>query len=338
MQRRFFVARVEERLYRDAPFLNNRITQQLGEFYGAGLGDMIAAFGQAARQEPPAAYIFQLGHCGSTLISRALGSAPEVLSLREPLLLKTLSGLERRIRGPLSWLSPADYERLEHITLSALERRFRPDQLPVVKVTSTGTNLLPRVMGSHGSRLALLLVQSLEAALAGQLRHQHRSSHDLLTQAPVRIEDWHLLTGKTSLRLYDADFPTIAVISWLTNIHAFMRALSNYPGRVHLLNFTRFLEDPNAHLEHIAGFIGRADSVGSILESYRSLSREYSKSPGKPFSAADRLRVLTEAGKAHAGQVASGLALAEQLLDEEASLAGLRRFIGQHEIAIRGLQ
>src|ERR1700728_2922942 len=39
-------------------------------------------------------FIFHIGHVGSPLLSRLLGRHPEILSLREPVLLRTLAGIQ----------------------------------------------------------------------------------------------------------------------------------------------------------------------------------------------------------------------------------------------------
>src|SRR5438105_13222298 len=80
--------------YRTASFLDDRLLQTPREQHVMPWNAATAGLGADARDD--AAWIFHIGHVGSTLLSRLLGELPGLLSVREPRLLRDLA-----MAGPL---------------------------------------------------------------------------------------------------------------------------------------------------------------------------------------------------------------------------------------------
>ncbi len=100
------------------------------------------AFERAASAAPPGApgYIFHLGHCGSTLVSRLVSEAADAAGLREPLVLRTLAF--DLAEGSSAFLDPSALRA----RLGAFERLFARGGKPaVVKATSICNDLVPLV-------------------------------------------------------------------------------------------------------------------------------------------------------------------------------------------------
>ena len=74
---------------RAASFLDERVLKPgvQGAWFGFNTVEQAAATLEAA----PRGYIFHVGHCGSTLVSRLVAAATESVALREPLPLRTLA-------------------------------------------------------------------------------------------------------------------------------------------------------------------------------------------------------------------------------------------------------
>lgn len=324
----FVAAKVDEALYRDAAFLNNTINPRLGKMMQMELASLYPAFRDAPSPSSPAPYIFHVGHCGSTLISRALGTSPQVLPVREPSLLMAISDSLRELANPLSWLSESEYRAVEQIGLLAMERRFRPGQLPIVKMTSTCNNLLTPVLNQNPARKALFICQALEPALAGILRSQQQPTSDLRTQAQVRLSDWSHLTGQPAPRLSSLRPEQIAVISWMGNVLRLQKALDEYPDRILAIDFDRFLEDPVARLGEICRHFGLAEEVqDAIGTGYSAVAGNYSKDPSRDFSAGDRQAVLNKARQLFRSQISAGLDYADSLISEHGLANVVGRFI-----------
>src|SRR3990167_10325132 len=89
---RVLIALVSEADYRAASFLDQRLlTDRIGREWLPW--DALPDLGAAA---PSPDFIFHIGHVGSTLVSRLLAEASDVLPLREPMLLRTLAQAAER--------------------------------------------------------------------------------------------------------------------------------------------------------------------------------------------------------------------------------------------------
>src|SRR4051812_34839527 len=103
---------LNESAYRAASFLDDRILTPGLKGAWAGLESTLGAAGSGVAGKP-LHFIFHTGHVGSTLLSRLLDESGCVLSLREPLPLRTLADAHDVVGAPESLLSPAELERLE---------------------------------------------------------------------------------------------------------------------------------------------------------------------------------------------------------------------------------
>lgn len=323
IQQNFVLAFLEELQFVEAPFLDQRFNAQIRNFFQVSFEDLDARFPASLSASRPAVYIFHIGHCGSTLISRALGATPSVLALREPLILRVLSNSLRELDSPLSWLSLAQFQRLQTIILTALERRFRPSQLPLIKATSTGNNLIGPVLESHPLRRALLIHQPLESYLAGMLRFREHNLGDIRNQSQTRLQDWHDISGDQELRLSSLEPVDLVVIAWLSSMARMARAQENHPDRVLRVDFEGFLAHPEARLEEMAGFAGLADAARSIVDAYPRISGYYSKNSSQLFSTDERRSTLARSRDQNGELIRAGLKKARQLLQQYPSLGAL---------------
>ena len=112
--------RLDEAAYRAASFLDDRILAPGLNGGWTSLPNVVAA-AQDIVHGRPLHFIFHTGHVGSTLLSRLLDESGCVLSLREPLPLRTLADARDVLGSPESLLGHAEFERLERAPIGALE-------------------------------------------------------------------------------------------------------------------------------------------------------------------------------------------------------------------------
>ena len=276
---------------------------------------------------PPAGYLFHTGHCGSTLISRALGVSREVLGIREPMTLRTLATTLREVNKPLGWFDEAGWERLKTILLLALERRFRPTQLPIIKCTSTCNNLAEPILNCHPERRAVFLHQSLETTLAGLFRSR-RTPRDLVAQSRDRVQEWHDLTGNDDLHLATLDPEQVAVLSWLASMQRFETAQRQFPDRVLRIDFDEFLGSPDAGLQKLAAFFGLESKADKMKAAFPQIASAYSKDPSQRYSTAKRQLKLDQSRENNAGLIRSCLDMAHREIEARPEFAGLADYLG----------
>ncbi|MCB1606124.1 MAG: hypothetical protein KDI71_03975, partial [Xanthomonadales bacterium] len=114
------VVRLSDADLQSAAFLDDRMLQVQRPAVWMPMETLLSAEPPLA---PPAPLgIFHIGHCGSTLLSRMLGALPGVLSIREPLILRTVAELYRQPAATARF-DAATLDRLFHRALALLQRR-----------------------------------------------------------------------------------------------------------------------------------------------------------------------------------------------------------------------
>ncbi|HEX8572541.1 MAG TPA: hypothetical protein VF759_07310 [Allosphingosinicella sp.] len=289
--------------YRDSAFLDERSLKPGAARHGVEWWHLAAAFPPAARRD--AQYIFHIGHVGSTLISRLLGELPAILSLREPLILRTFAEmLGQRGQAEALWDPESIPGRLDLLT-ALLSRTFRREQRVLVKATSfvseAAADLVPA-----GSRALLLYARPeryIETILAGP-----NSRQELAMTARDRLKRLHRAAGAERWRLWELGEGERVAMAWAAEMASLVRAAQALPaGSAMWLDFDDFLADPAASLGALADFFGvELDRAGAEHLAADPLMRRYSKAAEYEYSRELREQVLAEARRDQAGTIASG--------------------------------
>ncbi|HKV97197.1 MAG TPA: hypothetical protein VJR90_06915 [Gammaproteobacteria bacterium] len=327
VNKRGLVLRVSEKLYRDASFLDDRMFTPQMEGYWFPLDALVETLDGLA--PPSSHFIFQVGHCGSTLISRLLAELPGNLPIREPMSLLTLAMTRRELGRPSSWVSKTQWQQYFELATRALARTFRPGDRTVIKVTSTAGNLLEALpTDAQHSPWMLLLYIRLESLLAVMLRSP--SLRDSIhASSPAWTTDFCRLTGRDDLRLANLDDAQQVALKWLTLMLLFDRTVKAVPEQARLLNFDDFLKNPAEKLTGVADHFRLKPSAGQIGKLVSGpLMHSYSKIPTQAFDPGQRAQELRDACRQFHDEIQNGLNWAEKLCREvpilEATAAYLR--------------
>lgn len=302
--------------YRAASFLDDRSLTPQTPRHLVPWADVAAAVPANARRD--ARYIFHIGHVGSTLISRLLGELPEVLALREPVILRDFAErLAERDAAEALWDPSSVPERLSALT-ALLSRTFRPAQRAMVKASSfvseCAADLVP-----EGSR-ALLLYASPERYIANIMAGPN-SSQEVAAMAAERLRRLHRRAGETRWRLWRLSGAERVAMSWASEMGSLVQAAERLgEGRTLMVDFDRFLADPRAELRHIAGFFGLDPSASAALAASPLMGR-YSKAPEHEYSSTLREEVLAEARREQAAAIAEALAWLDRAASESPHVA-----------------
>jgi hypothetical protein len=283
--------------YQRASFLDRRAMQHR-EVSGWVLSR--AEVDAAAANRPdglPLHWLFHIGHCGSSLVSRLLDLIPGVLGLREPLPLLTLAH-GRGDPATDSWRGPV---------VSLLARGFADTAAVVVKPTSVVTTLAPTLLAESGGRACLLWVD-LQTWLATMLRDEQLKAGVFDTE-PLRLQSLDLGSATT-------DGERLAR-AWLAEQLRWQRLASDpaIAPRLLDLDFARVIADPAGATAQLAAHYGLAvpaDWARRIAAS--SLLSRYAKDDAVHFDADARRRELAAAATRHADAIAEGLQWAERAI------------------------
>lgn len=325
IQRRALFVRLAEPDLRAASFLDERLGLKGREGFWIPQEDLVDLAARVRPNASKAAFIFHIGHCGSTLLSRLLDRDPGVLGLREPLALRELAEAERELGHPLARLSSTQWQDLFGATLALLGRRFSEGQRIVIKATSSCNNLAHAVLAREEPVRLVLMYMPLESYLATMVKAPS-GGLDALHAAPARLQFLHEVLGEDSIRLHGLQAAEIVAMGWVSELLRFTR-LAAAPAtarRALLLDFEALLGDPAAHLDVVRSHLGLAqlpDDNATLAQS--SVMRAYAKSPSHPYSPADRRHDLDLSRRMYGEQIARGMAWAEALLRMHPACEGL---------------
>jgi hypothetical protein len=294
---------------RAASFLDDRSLQPGTERKVVAWAEVAAALPRDARRD--AQYILHISHVGSTLVSRLLGEIPDILSLREPAILRTFHEVLTLLGRPeCPWAPEWAPARLD--TLSALlSRTFHPRQRALIKATSFTSEMAPGLI-SPGSR-ALLLYATPQRFVAGLLAGEGARS-DLHQLAGARLARLSRALGEGPWTLWSLSEGEKAAMSWLCEMVALEEAARQIgPADVRWLDFDVFLDDAAAQLVELASFFGHETGAAEAERICRGpLMNRYSKGLEHAYSAQLRNDVLASAAAMHRHEIGAAMAWLEK--------------------------
>ena len=319
---RVLVVRLDERGYRNASFLDDRILSPSTQ--GAWLPGAAVTDASRRVQDPrPLHFIFHAGHVGSTLLSRLLDESGPVLSLREPLLLRTLADAHDALGRPDSLLGSAQFEALLDMTLRLWSRGYAGTRTVVVKATSSAGRLAPEILARSPASRAVYLNLRAEPYLATLLGGVN-SGADLRGHGPGRMR--RLLAGRELPvePLHVLSPGELAALGWLVEGLARRQALAAHGARVLALDFDAFLADVAGQLTRVASHFGlAADGAAIAAAAAGPVLRQYSKAPQLPYAPGERESRLAASRRENRAEIARGLAWLERLGRADGAIATL---------------
>ncbi|MGH8240768.1 MAG: hypothetical protein ACREXP_27635, partial [Steroidobacteraceae bacterium] len=314
------LVQLNESAYRAASFLDDRILTPGLKGAWASLESVLGAAG-AGVAGTPLPFIFHTGHVGSTLLSRLLDESGCVLSLREPLPLRTLADARDVLGSPESLLSAADYQGLEHALLQLWGRGYGATHSVVLKATSStcriATSLLEHAPGARGVYLNLGVEPYLATLLAGK-----NSAVDLRGHGPVRIRQLQARIEAPLAPLHALSLGELAALSWLVETWNQHDAVDRFGSRVLALDFDALLADVAGSVRRVAEHCQLPVDSGWLADIARSpVLTRYSKSPDFEYSPQLRRELLRESRQSNTAQIAAGLRWLENLAGSQPAVA-----------------
>ena len=246
--------------------------------------------------EPPS-YIFHIGHCGSTLLSRLVAAETSTQALREPLPLRTFA--IDSADGTAGMLGDEALRK----RVRFFERVWAP---ATVKATSICTNIIDLV---HADAPVVFLYQQAETHLAVILAGEN-ALQDLRGFGQNRYRRLAALAPDL-LPLASLSIGELAAMTWLAEVSSGSKAMK---GREVLkLDFDAFLQRPEECLADVC----RALDLNATAESCTAavagpIMRSYSKAPEHAYDAKLRDEVIADSRQRNAAEIAKGMKLIDR--------------------------
>jgi hypothetical protein len=326
---RMLLARISESGYRDAVFLDQRLNLD-GKLQAiwAPLERLLAdghATGPASR---PARFIFHVGHCGSTLLSRLLAENPDLLPLREPSSLRTLAESERQSGGPHAPMGRHELQDLMQLLLRLLARVYHSSQHALIKPSSNCNNLISPLLASDPEHKAVFLYLNLRSYLASILRPQSRGA--LQAFSKERAFDLHHLLPDAGIVLGSLPPARMGAANWLTSMAYLAQAQSDARlfTRIRIVEFESFLKGPDDILTDLFLFFDHPvthGTVTTILQGKHMVT--YAKDQRVGYTPELRAADLEQSMQTHRADIEDAQDWIMSLLDRSPGLAALKGLI-----------
>lgn len=279
--------------YRQASFLDDRILGPATN--GAWLPlDRAAEASRLVANARPLHFIFHTGHVGSTLVSRLLDETGEVLSLREPLPLRTLADAHDVLGQPDSLLSNAQFDLALAMFMRLWGRGYDQTRSVVVKATSTAGRLAVPILAASETSRAIYMNLRAEPYLATLLAGQN-SPTDLRGHGPERMRRLQARMAAPLAPLHTLSIGELAAMSWLAESWTQRDAMKRFAGRVIALDFDQFLSAVADRMHRILGHFELSNEPRYLSEVGRSpVLTRYSKAPEHAYTPNVRAEILRD--------------------------------------------
>lgn len=312
--------RLDAAAYRAASFLDDRVLGPATRGVWLPL-ERLAGAAAPLHGLRPLHFIFHTGHVGSTLLSRLLDATGAVLSLREPLPLRTLAELHDELpRAGAALPGAAGFDNLLELFLRLWRRGYPGTEAVVLKATSSAARLGPVLLDAQADARAVYLNLRAEPWLASLLASTAQA--DLRGHAAERLRRLAARLDTPLPPVDDASPGELAALGWLAETLTQHELLQQHPQRVLAADFDVLLSELAGGMRDVLGHIGLANDEGVLGRVCRAeaLGR-YSKAPELRYDARLREELLRESRRVNATELARGLRLLDTLARSEAAVA-----------------
>jgi hypothetical protein len=316
--RRVLFVRIDRETRQQAAFLDDRLLT--GNAQGAWLS--LEALPPPPALVTPLHFIFHIGHCGSTLLSRLLQSWPRVQSLREPLPLRTLAEARLELGRDNARFSATQWQNVLHTLLALWARPLAGIDVTTLKATSSCNGMIEPILATSLTSRAILLDMPLEPYLATLFK----SPDSVRDVAAAAAERRAFLGGALQDELPSLDalsLPQLCALGWLAEQLRFTGlAKGEHASRVLRVRFDALLQQPEPTLQRIAAHLGGPEDAVSAALASPAWGR-YSKAQDHAYGSADRAFDLDESRRRHAPRIREGLDFVAELQRRHPALANL---------------
>lgn len=257
--------------------------------------------------------IFHTAFCGSTLMSQALETIYDSLSLREPELPGSIVGY---LRSQMATQEEKDewFYRL----MGLLSRRYEPDHPVIIKANDNANPLMIKLLERKKGAQVLFMYTPLREFLSGCLKAESRREWIRNRYHANRVAAANYLDMPEDFSVDDEAYGEMAAVYWSYNVAMFQEAWRYAPDHLRSLDFNHMLEDPMKALTACGELfklkqridVDPVEEVGKVFGVY-SKNSQVKYSPQKRRDDIDK--ILNE----FPSELASAERLAKKLLGDD---------------------
>jgi hypothetical protein len=308
--------------YRASVFLDNRIALP-ADAPSAQINFMNLCGQFPAVAEAETRYLFHISHVGSTLLSRLLGCKNDVLSLREPLLLRWLSLFKSDLGKAESRIDASTYQAFLATSLGLISRPLGTVDQVVVKATSFTNNIAHDILTIQPKARAIGIYSRLDAFAATILKGGG-GWNDILELSPIRLKRLHDMIEDEPWRLSQLSAGEIVAMSWLSEMATLHRVAVGVGERFAWLDFDAYLVEPDMNFKIMCHNLelNWAEEDHVIAEA-SGLRGQYSKDSNVSFGSETRQAQISAILERRATEVARARAWVDRAIADYPAFGGL---------------
>ena len=318
-----------EQSYRESTFLDYRVkrtTEQVLDLDSAILTHLAPRF---AEEKRPIHYIFHVGHCGSSFVSRLLGRVPGFFSLREPEPLQVLSRHVRLLSEPVYPVNQAQWDQAFAVVAALLSRTYRPSDVALIKPSSFCNRLMRPLLDWTPECRAIFLYVDLEPYVATMLQPTYREETDYVMATYHRMDLFRILGPDAPDPATCSDAQRAALV-WLANISEIVEILddSMRGHAVRVLNFDNLVADCTRRLREAAAFLGNdiSDMAAETAASDPAVKNVHAKDQRRPYDATTRKAEMAQLKETFADEIGDALDWVDHLGKENPAAGRIIEF------------
>ncbi len=269
---------------------------------------------QSSVTRSPASFIFHTAFCGSTLMSRALHSPPDIMALKEPNVLYKLSQASITIGDKV-------LNQYLDTCLAELSHPWTKNGQVIIKPTNSCNRIISSIVTQDNNDSVLLMYSSLEEFLVSCLKKMPASMTRINWMAR------HLLPGSDLERNCeiprDTDFSIIeaCVLVWFVSLEYFTKAIESMPNKEWLIiDYATLKRNPVPIIVTVGQHFKLADThlnEASITEKLRYNSKD----AGARFSRAKQQQANAVVQDTYGELIKLGLHWAETYVAKNISIS-----------------
>jgi hypothetical protein len=261
--------RMNKKTYAESPWLDQRKLSVDGKCYRQPINAMLQYVNETRHPARQRLYIFHTSHCCSTLLARCLNALPGYFALKEPVILRQLSELQRSRFYP-ELLSNGKWNELLRFVTVMLSRTFTDSDLALIKATSTCNNLMDQLLADDSSARGIFLYANIRDFLISMFKEEVRLRIYLEDYYPLFVEDMRQLNAGDWQETDNLSIPRKVALMWVARVKSYTRCIEGQSGDCPLvsLDCSAFLAKPAETIRKISDHFHRAvdsDQIDSVV-------------------------------------------------------------------------
>lgn len=236
---------------------------------------------------PVPGFIFQMAHCGSTLLSKALDQNDKSLVIREPYALRQFAA------APIANNSATIDARRQalSILLTLYGRRFNNHQRVIIKGNVPVNFIFEELMHGQSKLNAVCLYTSFENYISAALKSTERQSWAIhvVNELEARIKKTINFSAINALNFRNLNAAQSAAILWHSQRKNF-KLIKKHNSQIKLLDAEHFYTQPFDTLKHCAGLLDVSIDSSTLEQTTQSdLFTRHAKNTNQSYDNQQRI-------------------------------------------------